>query len=362
MSAAASEAPPPDHASGADDMDRFRGDLARAHLQPLWDIMRKLAAREPNRGGRPAHWNWRGLRQQVLRAGALVSAQEAERRVLVLENPAFPGEGRATNSLYAGVQLILPGEVAPSHRHTASALRLILEGSGGYTSVDGERVIMSPGDFIVTPSGTFHDHGNEGDAPVMWLDGLDVFIVNLLNAPFAEDFPVSRQPVSRRDGDSLARFGSGLLPHGFVREEARAPVFWWPYTRTRAVLEEVCLAGPVDAALGVRMNYADPSSGSSPIRTMTASMSLFPRRFSGDWYRSVSGAVGCVVEGSGWISAGGERWRVGPNDIVILPSWEWHRIEAEEELVLFSFSDEVLQRHLGFWRDERRPHRDSSSS
>ena len=343
---------PGDNRIGA--MDAFRSDLAADHLQPLWDIMRRLAAKEPSKGGAPIRWRWPDLRRHVMRAGELVTAEEAERRVLVLENPAFPGEGRVTNSLYAGIQLIMPGETAPSHKHTASALRLILEGSGAFTAVDGERVMMSPGDFIVTPSGTFHDHGNDTDDPVMWLDGLDVFVVNLLNAPFAEDHPQSRQPVSREQGDSLARYGSGLLPHGYISDGRRSPMFWWPYDRTRPALEALLAAGPVDPALGVRMNYVDPSTGASPIKTMTASMSLFPTGFRGDGYRSVSGSVVSVVEGAGRIRVGDAAWSVGPRDVVVLPSWAWHEVEADKDLVLFSFSDEVLQRHLGFWRDERR--------
>lgn len=343
--------PGDDHAAAMRD---FRAELATDHLQPLWDIMRRLAAREPLKGGDPALWRWPAMREHVLRAGELVTAEEAERRVLVLENPAFPEEGRATNSLYAGIQLILPGEVAPSHRHTASALRLILEGDTGYTAVDGERVAMSPGDFIVTPSGRFHDHGNPGDQPVMWLDGLDVFVVNLMNAPFAEDHPARSQPVTRPDGVSLARHATGLLPHGFQRSGVQSPVFSWPYSRTRPALEALLAAGPVDPALGVRMDFVDPTTGTSPIRTMTASVSIFPKGFVGEEYRSISGSVLSVIEGTGRVRVGDADWQVGPRDTFILPSWHWHSIEADDELVLFAFSDEVLQRHLGFWREERR--------
>ncbi len=346
-----SEVPGDNRASA---MDAFRQDLARDHLQPLWDIMRRLAAKEPSKGGVPIHWAWPDLRRHVMLAGELVTAEEAERRVLVLENPAFPDEGRITSSLYSGVQLLMPGEIAPSHRHTASALRLIMEGSGAYTAVDGERVSMSPGDFIVTPSGAFHDHGNDTDAPVIWLDGLDVFVVNLLNAPFAEDHPLDRQPITRPEGDSLARYGSGLLPHGYVRPPGGSPMFSWPYARTRAALEALRGSGPIDGALGLRMDFVDPTTGSSPIRTMTASMTLFPAGFRGDPYRSVAGSVMSVVEGRGRVSVGAERWQVGARDVFAVPGWTWRHFETDEDLVVFSFSDEVLQRHLGFWREERR--------
>ena len=340
-------------ANRASAMDAFRADLAADHLQPLWDIMRRLAANEPSKGGTPIKWNWPELRRHVERAGDLVTAEEAECRVLVLENPSFPNEGRITSSLYAGIQLLMPGETAPSHRHTASALRLILEGSGAFTAVDGERVMMAPGDFIVTPSGTFHDHGNDTDQPVMWLDGLDVFVVNLLNAPFGEDHPQSRQPVTRPVGDSLVRYGSGLLPHGYVRERQGSPMFWWPYERTRPALVALHDAGPVDPALGVRMDYVDPTTGASPIKTMTASLSLFPAGFRGEPYRSVAGTVMSVVEGRGRVRVADDLWSIGPRDVFVVPSWNWHLFEAEEDLVVFGFSDEVLQRHLGFWRDER---------
>ena len=334
-------------------MDGFRADLQADHLAPLWDMMRKLAALEPVRGGAPMHWSWDRLRAHVMRAGELVTAQEAERRVLVLENAAFPGEGKLTSSLYGGVQLLMPGEVAPSHRHTASALRLIMEGEGGYTAVDGERVSMSPGDFIVTPSNTFHDHGNETDHPVIWLDGLDVFVVNLLNAPFAEAYSQDRQPVTKRSGESAALFSSGLMPHGFARTSAGSPVFSWPYARTRKALQALNEAGRIDAALGVKMDFVDPTTAKSPIATMTASMRLLPAGFSGDRYRCTSGTVLSVVEGRGRIQVGEQSWEIGPRDVLVAPGWVWSSFEADENLVLFSFSDEVLQRHLGFWREER---------
>lgn len=333
----------------------FTQDLAADHLQPLWHIMPQIAARSPGRGGVPIRWNWQMLRDYAMRAGDTITAEEAERRVLVLENPSFGGQGRVTSSLYAGIQLVLPGEIAPSHRHTASALRLILEGEGAYTAVDGERVLMSPGDFVVTPSNTFHDHGNEGDEPVLWLDGLDVFVVNLLNAPFAEDFSEAQQPITRPAGYSMERFGKGLVPHGFVRQEPRAPMFWWPYSRTREALDAVRAAEQADPVFGYRMDFADPTSGASPFRTMTASMSLFPAGFAGDTYRATAGAVMTVVEGSGRVRVGDMEWSVARNDVFVVPSWHWHSFTADEDLIMFGFTDEVLQRHLGFWRDERRP-------
>src|SRR6266478_368494 len=338
----------------ANPMQEFQTDLAAANLAPLWDMMRKLAPRGPEGGGEPVHWNWKTLRSKGLRAAELITAEQAERRVLVLENPAFAGEGKATNSLYAGIQILLPGEIAPSHRHTASAIRLILEGQGAYTAVDGERVTMFPGDFVVTPTGSFHDHGNDGREPVLWLDGLDVFIVNLLNSAFGEDHPDRQQPILREEGASAAQFAAGILPAGFQAGSPRSSVFIWPYERSRQALWSLTRNERIDSALGVGFRFVDPATGKSPIRTMTAGMRMLPAGFAGENYRSISGAVMAVVEGRGRIAFDGLKpLELGPGDVFVVPSWRWHSFEASEDLVVFAFSDEELQRHLGFWREER---------
>src|SRR5512133_22062 len=156
--------------------------ISHRNLTPLWEVLGALVPKSPTTPVLPALWRYAEIREQVLEAGRLITAAEAERRVLILENPALRGQSSITQSLYAGLQLILPGEVAPSHRHTQSALRFIVEGSGAYTAVDGERTTMHPGDFIITPSWTWHDHGHEGDGPVVWLDGLDIRVVQLFSA------------------------------------------------------------------------------------------------------------------------------------------------------------------------------------
>src|SRR3954471_7522301 len=187
-------------------------DMEPHNLTPLWEVLHALVPQKPNTPCAPALWKYADVRPFLLRAGEAITAEEAVRRVLILENPQLRGQSAVTQSLYAGLQLILPGEVAPSHRHTQSALRFIVEGSGAYTAVDGERTTMHPGDFIITPSWTFHDHGSEADGPVVWLDGLDIRIVQTFGAQFHEPFPEDVQPVSRSEGASAARYGANLAP------------------------------------------------------------------------------------------------------------------------------------------------------
>src|SRR5205814_1892781 len=152
--------------------------------------------------------------------------------------PGMGGESGITQVRYAGLQLILPGEIAPSHRHSQSALRFIVEGSGAYTAVDGERTTMYPGDFIITPSWTYHDHGNPGNEPVVWMDGLDIRIVELFAAQFHEVYPEEIQPVARSEGAATARFGNGLAPLGAVAPFGKtSPIFNYPYARSRESLD-----------------------------------------------------------------------------------------------------------------------------
>src|SRR5579875_3499079 len=192
--------------------DAYYARIGRDDLAPLWQVLKGLVPKEPSVREVPKLWRYDAIRPFIMEAGRLITAKEAERRVLVLENPALKGESRITSSLYAGLQLILKGEVAPSHRHAASALRFIIEGRGAYTSVNGERTYMNPGDFVLTQNWTWHDHGSDSDEPVIWLDGLDIPVTTMLNQVFYESYPEKRHPVTRPDDESYFKWGSGLRP------------------------------------------------------------------------------------------------------------------------------------------------------
>ena len=324
-------------------------------MAPLWEVLGDLVTPSPASRCRPACWRYEDVRSLLLESGDLISAREAERRVLVLENPGLRGESRVTTSLYAGLQLILPGEVAPAHRHTQTALRFVVEGEGAYTAVDGEKAVMREGDFIITPSGTWHDHGNESDGPVVWLDGLDIPIVTLLDASFAERYPEEAQAASRPLGAAAARYGCGLLPVEASTGGPASPVFSFPYARTREALDRLGASAAVDACHGIRMKYANPLDGGYALPTIATFIQLLPRGFRGAAHRSTDATVFCVAEGEGRTEAGEETFTWGPRDTFVIPSWSRRRHEVEEEAVLFSFSDRVVQEALGLWREEREP-------
>ena len=334
--------------------DAFNGRLATKNAAPLWNVLGAIVPREPNTPCVPALWQYQELRPLVMEAGQLITAEEAERRVVILENPGLRGWSRITQSLYAGLQLILPGEVARTHRHTAAALRLVIEGQGAYTSVDGERTTMHPGDFILTPSWTYHDHGNPGNTPVVWMDGLDIPIVNMFDSGFAEHHPDTIQPLSKSEGDAQIRYGSNLLPLEYTPSRKSSPLFTYPYTRTRETLDRMHRSGPVHACHGIKLQFVNPATGGYPMPTIGAYIQFLPRGFAGASYRSTDATVFCAIEGRGTTRIGDTEVTWQPHDIFIAPSWSPVSHRADEDVVLFSFSDRPIQKALGIWREQER--------
>ncbi|MDJ0949761.1 MAG: gentisate 1,2-dioxygenase [Alphaproteobacteria bacterium] len=333
--------------------EAYYGRISEEHLAPLWEVLAGLVPKEPATKARAHVWHYDKVRPHVMEAGELITAKEAERRVLVLENPGLRGQSRITPTLYAGLQLILPGEIAPSHRHTQSALRFVIEGEGAYTAVDGEKTIMREGDFVITPPWTWHDHGNDSDRPMVWMDGLDVPIVAFLETGFAESYPEESQPLSRPEGDALARYGMGLLPEGYEQRALCSPVFNYPYDRTREALETMRRQDEWDPCHGLRLRYVNPVDGGWAMPTIGTFMQLLPKGFAGAPYRATDATVFSAVEGRGRLVVGDETFEWGPRDVFIAPGWTRYRLEADEDAVVFSFSDRPAQEKLGLWREDR---------
>jgi gentisate 1,2-dioxygenase len=333
-------------------------DMDPYHLTPLWEVLHALVPPRPASPCVPALWKYDEIRPLLMRAGEAITAEEAVRRVLILENPALRGQSCITQSLYAGLQLILPGEVAPSHRHTQSALRFIVEGAGAYTAVDGERTTMHPGDFIITPSWTWHDHGHEAQQPVVWLDGLDIPIVRFLDAGFAENDAQRSQVVTRSEGTSFARYGHNMAPVRHDTPDGRtSPIFSYPYARSREALEQLERDAPVDEWDGVKLRYVNPLTGGSPMPTMATFLQKLHAGFRGKGWRQTDGAVYSVVEGHGEVAieCGDRRWQFafGPRDHFVVPSWHTARLSSGAGCVLFSFSDRPVHQALGLHHEER---------
>ena len=355
-------------ASQNDVREQLYKNMAPHHLTPLWRELHALVPKQPNTPCVAAHWKYEQIRPYLMRAGEVITAEEAVRRVLILENPALRGQSAITQALYAGLQLILPGEVAPSHRHTQSALRFIVEGSGAFTAVNGERTTMHPGDFIITPSMTWHDHGHVGDpnshgsdaaVPVVWLDGLDIPLIRYLDAGFAENASEKSQAVTRPEGTSFAQFGYNMAPVRTYDSPLgqTSPIFSYPYDKSREALHVLEKTQPIDAWDGVKLRYINPLTGGAPMPTMATFMQRIPAGFTGLPYRQTDGAIFSVVEGSGsvQIEHKGEivQFDFSPRDHFVIPSWHSARFSSTSGCVLFSYSDRPVHQALGIHKEER---------
>lgn len=340
----------------ADERARYYDRLARQQLAPLWVFFHDWFSEIPRVHSKPHVWSYRQLRDLILDSADIIDPQEAERRVLVLENPGLAGRRLATESLYAGLQVIMPGEVAPCHRHTPAALRFVVEGAGAYTTVNGEKAHMEPGDFIVTPPWTWHEHGHEGDGPTVWLDVLDVAMIHLFNASFTERGPGKTFEGTAASLDSLYRHGMNMRPADYVRGNEASPVFNYPYSRSREVLERLKGHSEWDPCHALKMEYIDPTTGGPAIPTISTYLQLLPKGFAAEPYRTTAGTIYCVVEGTGEVHLhDGDKattLEYAPWDIFVVPSWTSYAIVPSSETTLFSASDQAAQQKLGMWREQ----------
>jgi gentisate 1,2-dioxygenase len=234
----------------------------------------------------------------------------------------------------------------------------MIEGEGAFTVVGGERTIMRRGDFVITPAWAFHDHGNSGNEPCAWLDGLDIHVVSFFESMFSEEFNDQSQTITRPEGDALARFGEGLLPmEGGSRYRLTTPIFNYPFERTRKALTTTAEAQDPDPHIAVTMRYANPLDGGWTMPTISAWMTYVPKGFETQAMRSTDGMVMAVADGRGALKVGDKNFAFGPRDIHAIPSWTWRSFKANENCFLFFFSDRVAQEKLGLFREERRnPH------
>jgi gentisate 1,2-dioxygenase len=260
---------------------------------------------------------------------------------------------QASNTLLANLQIVKPGEVARSHRHSASALRLVIEGSGAYTAVDGEKSYMDPGDFVTTPNGTWHDHGNEGKAEMIWLDGLDVPLIQALEVNFFELYPEAKQPLTRPDELSLRLYGSASLKPTWTRHDARhSPLLNYKFEQVYRALKtmaERCDGSPYD---GISVEYVNPLTGGPVLPTIACFASLLRPGQRTKAHRHTGGTIYHVIRGKGSSVVAGKTYDWDEKDTFVVPSWTWHEHAAESESVLFSYSDSALLPALGLYREE----------
>lgn len=332
----------------------FRDAMTAAGVAPLWPMMRNVLPHgQPAPITKPSFWGFQALRPLLLRAGELTPVEKAERRVLVLSDRGRGvGAMQATPVIYVGMQLLLPGETAPAHRHTPSAARIIVEGKGGFTVVEGEKQPMEEGDLVLTPGGDWHDHGHEGTGPVIWLDALDLPLFVYLEGSYAEESPL-QTPRNRPDASQVEYLSAGLVP---ARRRGKAvskyPMIRYPWVRTKAALDQLAAYGGADP---VEVDYVNPETGQDVLPTLGfTAMKLRPgERLSPA--RVSTSAVFHVIAGRGRTRVNGEWMSWGPKDTFSANCFaEIDHECGDEGAYLIRIHDRPLQDRLGFYEERRR--------
>jgi gentisate 1,2-dioxygenase len=320
--------------------------LRASNLVPLWPNLRALLPPDaPRTTTRPTHWSWTSIRPLLLRAGALTPIEKAERRVLVLANP---GRGldnlQASSAIYLGMQLVLPGETAPNHRHTPNAARIVVEGSGACTIVGGERCPMEHGDLVLTPSGLWHEHRHEGAGPFIWLDVLDLPLMVYLDVSYV----IAGAPQQGHREPAVYGAG-GILPrtHGSATT-AKYPLMRYDWRRTREALN--ALAATAGREAPVEVAYVNPETGGDALNTIAFS-ALMLRPGEAHTLRRMSPArVFHVVEGAGQADIDGTGVSFATADTFCAPGRASVRLangSSREALYLISADESPIHRKLG---------------
>ena len=333
-----------------DRLDAFYADLGAVDLQPLWTQTRNLLTDTPRPAAVPWLWQGETLRALAARARELITIERGgERRVLALSNPGLGGAPFASATLWGAIQALGAHESAPAHRHTASAIRFVLEGSGVWTTVDGDACHMHPGDLVLTPAWTFHDHTNDGAEPMIWFDGLDLPLVGALDATFFENHPDLNQAVLGFDMSEQMYAAGGRVPYGTTDDSPHSPLLVYRWKQSDAILDKL-LARTGDPMASIE--FVDPTSGRPALPTMTCALHRVVSGRRTASRRKTGSSIFVVHRGSGQSVVGGQVFQWVAGDMFVVPSWVPFDHQADTTSDLFEVSDEATLRALRLFRDE----------
>ena len=328
----------------------YREALTARNLVPLWPSLRALLP--PHLPARPTmstHWSYEHIRPLLLQAGELTPVEKAERRVLVLANPGHGLEKmQASPAIYLGMQLLLPGEWAPSHRHTPNAVRMVVEGQGAWTTVEGEKCIMERGDLILTPTGLWHEHGHDGNSPVVWLDVLDLPLMVYTETSYV--LPGDRQAVNF-DQSEMGYARGGLLPTPFFERSSKSyPMMRYPWVQAKAAL--LAMEKDQSKAEAIQIAYVNPETGRDAENVLGFyALMLRPDQSLCLPARSVS-QVFHTIEGHAEIAVGEQLFNMQFADTCCIPGYtEVHlrNKNGSEPTFLFMADESPLHRKLGVY-------------
>jgi gentisate 1,2-dioxygenase len=350
--------------TGSDQATTVLADYAAAlrelSLGAAWTQLRNLTPHgRPIRHADAMCWHYRDVRPRLIEAGQLVPIELAERRVLALINPGVtPARLATTPSIFLGLQLILPGEHAPAHRHTPAAARLVIEGAGASTIVNGDKLPMEQGDLLLTPPHHWHEHRHEGTDPMIWMDILDHPVGIPLETSYLVDEAVDapdKSPWENSAHSSEAMYTApGLVPFRSPGVGAkRYPMLRFSWTRTKEALTAIS-DRPTEHD-PVHVMLVNPESGASLLETMCFSVRMLRRGEEVMVPRRSASAVFQILEGDGESLIDGRPFSWSTHDTIACPTFAQvtHRnTSMRKPAFLLQVDDGPMQSKLGFYEEE----------
>lgn len=335
-------------------LEDFTTSINAKNLRGQWqaDEYLQRAIDGPKPAGIPFVWPWQLIYGALLEACAVMPESLTARRNINCSNPGLAPRIGTSHTIVAGFQMVMPGEIAWAHRHSLGAIRFGVEGTNKlYSVVDGEPMMMLPGDLVLTPNWTWHDHHNDSDTAAIWLDVLDVpLVLGALNQTFYEPLGETTQPVREHLGDYVSERARLIRPAWEQRRPRNIP-FRYPWAEVDPLLREYVRAGREDPYDGVLLEYVNPMSGGPTLPTMSCRIQLLRPRFESRSHRHTSSAVYYVVRGAGSTTVDGQELRWSERDIFVVPNWaRHHHVNGSSESILFSVTDDAVLEVLGLLR------------
>ena len=334
------------------DVEAFDLELEKRHIEGLWKLYAKPPSNEPPAVLKPHVWKWSQIEQDLRRAAEIIDlGPKEERRVLRLVNPGMQNRRATTHTMQMSFQLVKPGEIARAHRHTIAAIRFVVKGKGAFTTVDGAKYEMAPGDLILTPSWSWHDHGNESSEPIIWVDGLDSPLVHFLGVGFFEHFSQDRQPVTKTTEALINRSGY-LRPPDSAASDSLPISYPWKDTFAALQARKDDVGSPYD---GVILEYTNPVTGGHTFPTLSCCIQLLRPDEKTKKHRHTSGAAYYVFQGQGTTAVGTDSLHWEEGDCFVVPPWYSHKHvngSDREDAILFSLNDTPILEALGLHRIE----------
>jgi gentisate 1,2-dioxygenase len=338
-------------AARSDSVTLLDRDMAEKNLSGYWTLGMEGLPAEPMTSVEPFLWKWADVHESLLRAGEVISLEDSERRVVRLVNPALHQRPFATHTLQISFQYVKPGENARAHRHTPAALRFVLQGNGAYTTVNGQQCVMEPGDLILTPKLTWHDHSNDSTKPMLWLDGLDFPLVTALHQVMQERYSQRRQPIEKSSDQAPDKLGASEgdgVP--------RADVFHYKWQQTEKTLRALAQSPAAkDRFDGYLLEYRNPRTGGPTMTTIQCALQLLSPGDKTETHRHTSTVIYHVFRGKGATEIGERRFEWEQGDSFVVPLWYTHRHlnrSSSDEAILFSMSDSPVLKALDLYREE----------